>query len=60
MANEQRTAAVYVKIRPSLRAAIDVDLQAKGQTIQVWAERAFMTRLGMDEAFDMVEETRSV
>jgi predicted HicB family RNase H-like nuclease len=56
MPDKVRTTPVYVKVRPSLHEAMKVDAYAKGQSITVWAERAFMARLGMLEDFDLVEE----
>ncbi len=48
MLDEKRTEAVTVRFRPSLRAAIEVDRQAKGQALVEWLERAALVVL--DEA----------
>jgi predicted HicB family RNase H-like nuclease len=49
MSDESRSEALFVKIRPSLRARIDADAAARGQLLTVWIERACETRLAQDE-----------
>lgn len=48
MLDEKRTEAVTVRFRPSLRAAIEVDRQAKGQALVEWLERAARNALPPD------------
>jgi hypothetical protein len=43
--DERRARALNIMIRPSLRAAIDEDRKAKGQSITEWIERAAMAHL---------------
>jgi hypothetical protein len=38
--DEQRTKPLYIRMRPSIRAAIEEDRQAKGQNLVEWIERA--------------------
>lgn len=40
MSDEKRTEVILVRFRPSLRAALEVDRQAKGQSLVEWLERA--------------------
>ena len=40
MLDEKRTEAINIRIRPSLRGAIEADRQAKGQSLVEWLERA--------------------
>ena len=46
MSDEKRTEAVTIRFRPSLRAEIEIDRQAKGQALVEWLERA--ARLALD------------
>ena len=43
--DEQRTEPVYIRLRPSVRAAIEEDRQAKGQKLVEWIERAVEAQL---------------
>lgn len=51
---ERRTEAFYVKLRPSVRRAIEDDAAAKGQTLAVWMERMVQAALN-----DREEETEA-
>jgi hypothetical protein len=42
---ERRTEAVNIRFRPSIRAAIEEDRQAKGQKLVEWLERAALAQL---------------
>lgn len=50
MQDEKRTEVVNIRIRPSLRGAIEVDRQAKGQSLVEWVERAARAALTENEA----------
>lgn len=45
MSDERRLEPVNIRIRPSLRAAIEEDRRAKGHSLVEWAERAFSLAL---------------
>lgn len=45
MPEEPRTVAMNVKVRPSLRAAVEADRLAKGQALVEWIERAVQAAL---------------
>jgi len=50
MFDEKRTEAINIRIRPSLRGAIEVDRQSKGQSLVEWVERAASAALKIDPA----------
>lgn len=49
MQEERRSEAVNFRMKPSLRAAIEIDRQAKGQPLAEWLERAAQIALAKAE-----------
>jgi hypothetical protein len=47
MLDERRSQAVTVRFKPSLRAAVEADRQAKGQALVEWLERAAQIALAI-------------
>jgi hypothetical protein len=47
MSEERRTKPVNFRLRPSLRAAVEADRQAKGQPLVEWLERAVEAALSV-------------
>lgn len=45
MLDETRTEPLYVRVRPSIRAALAADASRQGQTLAVWVERAILAAL---------------
>lgn len=49
MLDEKRSAPVTIRFRPSVRAAVETDRQAKGQPLAEWIERATLKALGFED-----------
>ena len=49
MIEESRTARFEARLKPTLRAAIEADRQAKGQPLVEWFERAVRIALAVSD-----------